>query len=110
MDKTASSPGIEISLEQVLHYKLRANFVGHFGVGLVESAMRKLQISQGLDDHVGMVLSAGGRLSGILSPQQGTVGPDEILQMERDWPTLVEQSDAAKRLQLVPAPIKVHRT
>jgi hypothetical protein len=110
IDKTQTSPGIEVSLEQILHYKLRPNFAGHFGVGLVESALRKAQITTGLDDHIGLVLSGGGRLSGILSPKTGIVGGDEILQMERDWRTIVEQSDAAKRLQLVRAPIQFDRT
>lgn len=110
IDKTATDPGIPVTLDQILHYQLRRNFIGHFGVGLMESAYKKLQISQGLDDHLGMVLSAGGRLSGILSPSQGIVGPEEMVQMERDWRTIVEQSDAAKRLQLVRAPIKFDRT
>jgi len=110
IDKTDVSPGIEVRLDQILHYKLRPNFAGHFGVGLVESALRKAMITTGLDDHIGLVLSGGGRLSGILSPKQGVVGSDEVLQMERDWRTIVEQSDAAKRLQLVRAPIQFDRT
>jgi hypothetical protein len=110
IDKTSTSAGIPVRLEDILHFQLRRNFVGHFGVGNMEIAMRKAGIATGLDDHVNMVLSAGGRLSGILSPKSGTVGGDEILQMERDWRTIVDQSDAAKRLQLVRAPIQFDRT
>ena len=110
IDKSQNNPGIEVSLDQILHFQLRRNFVGHFGVGLMESAMRKLQISQGLDDHMNMVISAGGRLSGVMSPSQGVMDADVMLQMERDWRTIVEQSDAARRLQLVRAPIKFDRT
>src|SRR5258707_786061 len=66
--------------------------------------------SVALDDHLGLVLSSGGRLSGILSPAQGIIDPDIMLQMERDWRNVVDQSDAAKRLQLVRAPVKFDRT
>jgi hypothetical protein len=110
IDRTSSNPGIAVRMDQVLHYKLRPSFDSHFGVGLVESALRKAQITTGLDDHVGMVLSGGGRLSGLLSPSSGVMDPDIMVQMERDWRTVVEQSDAAKRLQLVRAPIKFDRT
>jgi hypothetical protein len=110
VDRSANSPGTELSLEQVLHFQLRRDFTSKFGIGLVESAMKKSGISQQLDDHVGMVLSAGGRLSGILSPQQGVIDPDTLVAMERDWRTVVEQADAAKRLQLVRAPVRFDRT
>lgn len=110
IDRTSTSPGIAVSLEQVLHYKLQDDFIGHFGVGLVETAMLKLGNSQGLDQHLALVLSAGGRISGILSPKSGLIEPDTMLQMERDWRTVVEQSDAAKRLQLVRAPVDFQKT
>ena len=35
---------------------------------------------------------------------------DTMIQMERDWRTVVEQSDAAKRLQLIRAPIDFQKT
>ena len=38
IDQTAVSKGIAVTLDEVAHYKLRPNFTGHFGVGLVESA------------------------------------------------------------------------
>ena len=110
IDKSQEKPGIAVSIEQVLHFRLRRAFEGHFGIGLIESAMLKAQIATGLDQHVGMVLSAGGRLSGIVSPKQGVMEAETMLQMERDWRTVVEQTDAAKRLQLVRAPITFDRT
>src|SRR5258708_1214167 len=87
IDKTQTDPGIPVTLDQILPFQLRRNFVGHFGVGIVETPLRKAQITTGLDDHVGMVLSAGGRLSGILSPKQGDMAaarPDVMLPPERD--------------------------
>lgn len=110
IDKTATDPGIKVSLSQILHYPLRRNFDGHFGIGNVETAMLKLTNSQALDQHLSLVLSGGGRLSGIMSPKTGVIEGETMLQMERDWRTIVEQSDAAKRLQLVRAPVDFQKT
>lgn len=106
IDRTQTNPGIALRTDEVIHFQLERGYKGHFGIGLVESAMLKLRNSQGLDSHLGMVISAGGRLSGILAPEQGLIEPETMLQMERDWRTVVEQQDAAKRLQLVRAPVK----
>jgi phage portal protein BeeE len=105
IDKTRTDPGIAVRMDEILHYRLRPGYVGHFGIGLVESALTKAQLSQGLDNHLAMVIEAGGRLSGFLSPKTGVMGSDQMLQAERDWRTVVEQSDAAKRLQLMAAPV-----
>lgn len=106
VDRTQTDPGIALRTDEVIHYALKRAYRGHFGVGLVESALLKLQNAQGLDSHLGMVISAGGRLSGIMSPESGTIEPQQMADMERDWRTVVEQQDAAKRLQLVRAPVK----
>lgn len=110
IDKTRTDPGIPVRLDEILHFRLRPAFSGHFGVGLMETAFKKAKISIGLDDHISLVISAGGRLSGLLSPKTGLMEAETMLQMERDWRTVVEQSDAAKRLQLVRAPIQFDRT
>jgi hypothetical protein len=105
IDKTAQNPGISVSLEQIVHFMLEPPDSGHFGPGLVESALLMAQLSTSLDKHLASVLAAGGRLSGFVSPKTGTLGPDQMLQLERDWRTITEQPDAAKRLQLIAAPV-----
>lgn len=105
IDKTQTDPGIGVRLDQVIHFMLEPPDIGHFGIGLVESALLKIQLSTKLDQHLGMVLDAGGRLSGIMAPKQGLLEGEQMLQLERDWRNVVEQSDAAKRLQLVRAPV-----
>lgn len=110
IDRTNTEPGIPVRLDEILHYQLRRRFDGHFGIGLIESAFLKPEISNALDRHLSLLLSAGGRLSGILSPKDGVIEPDTMIQLERDWRTIVEQADAAKRLQLVRAPINFQRT
>lgn len=106
IDKTRQSAGIEVSLEQIVHFMLEPPDSGHFGPGLVETALLRGQNSVALDRHIASILSAGGRLSGIVSPKAGIADPDQMLQMERDWRTIAEQPDAAKRLQLIAAPVE----
>lgn len=110
IDKTATKPGIEVSLEQIVHFMLEPPDTGHFGPGLVETALLRGQISTGLDRHLASVISAGGRLSGFLSPKEGIIAGETLLAMERDWRTIVEQPDAAKRLQLIAAPVEFTQT
>lgn len=105
IDKTATSPGIPVTLHETIQFMFQPPDTGHFGIGLVESALLKAGISMGLDRHLGSVIDAGGRLSGIMAPKSGTVEPETAIQMERDWRTVVEQSDPAKRLQIVRAPV-----
>jgi len=110
LDKTATSPGLTLSLEETIHFVYDPPDIGHFGIGLVESALLWAANSQGLDRHTSMLISSGGRLSGILSPKNGVVGPEQSLQLERDWRTIVDTSDAAKRLQIVNAPVDFQKT
>ena len=110
LDKTPTNPGITLSLEETIHFVFDPPDVGHFGIGLVESALLWAANSQGLDRHTSMLISSGGRLSGILAPKSGVVGPEQSLQVERDWRTIVDTSDAAKRLQIVNAPVDFQKT
>ncbi len=110
IDRTSTDPGIPLKTTEVIHFQLERAYKGHFGIGLVESALLKLENSQGLDSHLGLVISAGGRLSGILSPEAGIMDIEQYQTTERDWRTVVEQSDAAKRLQIVRAPVKFQPT
>jgi phage portal protein BeeE len=110
LDKTATNPGLTLSLEETIHFVFDPPDIGHFGIGLVDSALLWAANSQGLDRHTSMLISSGGRLSGIMSPKQGVVGPEQGLQLERDWRTIVDTSDAAKRLQIVNAPVDFTKT
>ena len=110
LDKSPTRPGLTLSLEETIHFMFDPPDIGHFGIGLVESAMLWAANSQGLDRHTAMLVSAGGRLSGFLAPKTGVVAPEQGLQLERDWRTIVDQSDAAKRLQIVNAPVDFTKT
>ena len=112
IDRTNTNPGTEVSLEQVLHFMLEPPDEGHFGPGLVETWLLRSRITTQLDQQLSQVLTGGGRITGILSPKQGSIEPgsDTAVQMERDWRTIVEQPDAATRLQIVYAPVEFQKT
>lgn len=110
IDRRPGYDGIRVSLEQIVHFMLEPPDSGHFGVGLVETALQMAQLSTSLDRHVASVLSAGGRLSGFVSPKTGQMGDETMLALQRDWRTITEQPDAAKRLQLIAAPVDFTQT
>ncbi len=106
LDKTPNSPGIKLELDEVIQFNLEPPDTGHFGTGLVESAIIKAQNSTAFDQHVAQVLSAGGRLSGLMAPKQGdSLNNDQYLQLVADVRTVVEQPDAAKRVQVMRGPV-----
>lgn len=111
LDKRPGDPGIPLPLEQVRLFQLTPPDVGIWGPGLIESSMAKA-INNGLvDRHYTALLSAGGRISGILSPKEGAITDDNVYQqMVRDWRNVTEQPESARRLQIVRAPVEFTST
>lgn len=106
LDKRPGFEGIPLPLEQVRIFQLQPPDVGVWGPGLIESSMAKA-INNGLvDRHYTALLSAGGRISGILAPKEGAITDDNVYQqMVRDWRNVTEQPESARRLQIVRAPV-----
>lgn len=106
LDKTPTNPGTPIEVEQLVLYQLQPPDIGVFGKGLIESSMAKA-INNGLiDRHYSALLSSGGRISGILAPREGAIEDDKVYaQLVRDWRNITEQPEAARRLQIVRAPV-----
>src|SRR5574340_1367747 len=84
---------------------------GFLACGLVESAMLKAQLSTALDRHLGNEIATQGRLSGMFAPKAGAIDDDTVWeQLQRDMRNISEQPDAAKRMQLMRAPMEYTRT
>lgn len=111
LDKSPGNPGTPIPVDQLLLFQLSPPDMGVFGMGLVESSMAKA-INNGLiDRHYSALLSSGGRISGILSPKEGAINDDGVYnQLVRDWRNVTEQPEAARRLQIVRAPVEFTST
>lgn len=106
IDKTQYDPGITVPLTSIIQFVLEPPDFGHFGIGLVETALLKAQNSVGIDSHLQQVLGAGGRLSGLLGPKTGdTLNNDQYNQLVADARTITEQPNAAQRLQIVRGPV-----
>lgn len=111
LDKRPGFDGIPLPLEQVRIFQLQPPDGGVWGPGLIESSMAKA-INNGLvDRHYTALLSAGGRISGILAPKEGAITDDNVYQqMVRDWRNVTEQPESARRLQIVRAPVEFTST
>lgn len=111
LDKRPGDPGLDVPLDNLVLFQLQPPDAGIFCPGLVESAFSKAHNSGLIDKHFTSVLASGGRLSGVLAPKQGAIENDTIYQeLERDWRNIVEQPDAARRVQIVRAPVDFTQT
>ena len=111
LDERPNSPGTRIELSEVIQFMLQPPDEGHFGIGLVESALLKAQLSTSIDQHANAVLAAGGRLQGILSPKPpGSFDDAQYRQIINDARSITEQPDAAKRLQVLRGPVDFTNT
>lgn len=111
LDRRPGHPGTPIETERLVLLQLIPPFKGVFGRGLVEAALAKA-INNGLvDTHFTSVLRAGGRMSGILAPKDGAITDDAVFkQLIDDWRNITEQPEAARRLQVVRAPVEFTST
>lgn len=111
LDKRPGFPGTPIPIDDLIIMQFEPPDHGYFGRGLIESSIAKA-INNGLiDRHYSAVLAAGGRISGIISPKEGTIDDDNVFnQLVNDWRNIVEQPEAARRAQVVRAPVDFTQT
>lgn len=102
--------GTPLGLKNVVRFQLEPPDEGHLGVGLVESAMAKVEVSRLADRHSVNVLAAGGKQGGVISPHGGRLNDDEYAQLERDVRTMNEGPDAARRWLILRGPVDYTRT
>jgi phage portal protein BeeE len=109
--KDAAHTGIPLDLDEVFHFKLNEPDTGHFGIGNVEAAHSATMLTRLADTHAADVLQTGGRLTGIVSAKAGGTIPDNVFQqLVRDFRTVADSGDAAKRVTVVQGPIDFTRT
>lgn len=105
LDYDAAGHGTRLGLERVIQFQLEAPDTGVFPAGLVETALAKVEVTKLADRHVSQMLSAGGRLSGVLSPREGFLEDAVYAQLVRDIRTISEAPDAAKRMLILRGPV-----
>lgn len=110
LDKRPGFEGTPIELDELHLLQFDPPDMGVFGPGLVESAATKAVNSGLIDKHFQTVLTGGGRISGVLSPKEGVIPDDIFKQLVLDWRNITEQPDAARRLQIVKAPVEFTST
>lgn len=111
LDARPGFEGTPIELDELLLMQFDPPDEGVFGIGLVESAYLKALNSGLVDRHFQTLLQSGGRISGVLAPKEGAITDDGVYnQLVRDWRNITEQPDAARRLQIVRAPVEFTST
>jgi SPP1 gp7 family putative phage head morphogenesis protein len=97
--------------DQVLPFFLEVPDFGSEAMGLVAAAMLKARIVTASDVHALSVLGTGGRIAGLVSPKDGYIDdPDRFAQLERDFRTVNDAPDAAKRMTILRGPIDFNKT
>lgn len=110
IDRKPGNKGVTADLDQMLQFNLEPPDDGYFGIGLVESAMHKAQLSQSFDKYLQDIMATGGRIAGIISPKMGSLEGNAYEQAIRDWRSIAEQPNAGRRLQVVQAPVEFTKT
>ncbi len=105
LDADDRGGGIPLGIENVLQFQLEPPDDGVWSPGLVETALAKVEMSKLADRHVSMMLAAGGRLSGVISPREGFLEDATYTQLVRDIRTIAEAPDAAKRMLILRGPV-----
>ena len=89
--------GTPVDIEEVLHFVFEPPDWGHFGHGIVESALSKIEITRYADRYTSGVMGAGGKRGGIASAKEGMI-PDEAYQsLVNNFRNIAESPDATKR-------------
>lgn len=103
--------GTPLRRDQVLPFFLRPPDFGALPKGLVERAALKAGITSMADRHAIDVLGTGGRIAGLVSPKEGYIDdPDRFQQLERDFRSVNDAPDAAKRMTIIRGPVDFHKT
>ncbi len=104
--------GTPLQLDEIIQFNLEPPDEGAFPPGLIESAMSLIKLDALAIGHAASVLTSGGRLAGIVSAKdaQAALPDDKFQQLVRDFRTINELPDAAKRTNIIQGPIDFNRT
>jgi hypothetical protein len=104
--------GTPLTLDEVLQFNIEPPDEGAFPPGLVQSAMGIVSLDGKVFGHASDVLTAGGRLAGIVSPKtaDASLPDDKFQQLVRDFRTINEMPDAARRTNILQGPVDFNRT
>jgi hypothetical protein len=110
LDYRSRNP-VHFTLDEVIAYQLEPADEGFLPVGLVDTAMAKVDITRAADRHALYSMASGGRQPGIYHPPAGGSFPDEVYEaLKRDLRSIVEMPDAAKRSLILKGPVEFDST
>jgi phage portal protein BeeE len=98
--------GVPFRSDEIVHTKYGNADDDVWGVGVVESVLYEWQVNELIPKHITDVLTLGGRLAGMVSPKDRSLGENEFQETLRAWRTLANSPDAARRLLVFPEPVE----
>lgn len=110
LDPDARGKGTPLSVDEVVPFYLEPPEDGFLPEGLVSTALTKVELQRMGDQFAGQLLATGGRIPGMLAPQEGSI-PDETYQaLVRDLRSIMEDPNAAKRTLVLKGPVSFTET
>lgn len=105
-DRPDGRQPVGFDLDEILHFVYDPPDEGHRGIGIIESAWRKLHVSDAADVHAEKSIRSGGRKPGIITPAEGkTFNEDEYQAIVRELRNVTDSPDAAKKSLIFKAPV-----
>lgn len=79
-----------------------------WGTGIAEAAAMKISLFRLANQHATSMMALGGRKSGMVMPRDEgqTFSIEEFEQLVRDWRSIANDPDSAKRLQVLRQPVE----
>lgn len=106
LDWNERGGGTPFTIDEIVHLSAGSADDEVFGVGVVESVLMERDVNELLPKHVSDVLTLGGRLAGMVSPKERSLGENEFQDTLRAWRQIANSGDAAKRLLVFPEPVE----
>jgi phage portal protein BeeE len=93
--------------DEILHFRLDPADDGPLGIGLVQSALSKLHLTEKADMHAAKTMGAGGRKPGVIMPtsEKGSFSSEEYAAIVREMRNVTDSPDAAKKSLIFKTPV-----
>lgn len=111
LDRPIEEGGTPLELANVLPFYLSPPDRGYFASGKIDAAWRKANLASLITTHLTQVIGSGGRLTGLISPKEGsTVTDDQWATFISNYRNITADPNAAQRLQIVKGAVDYVRT
>lgn len=102
---TGSRP-VPLQAAEVQLFTLDQDDWTQWGIGIAEAAAAKIELARLSNQQASSTMALGARRAGIIMPKEGSFNVEEFEQLVRDWRSISNDPDSAKRLQVMRQPVE----